>query len=96
MSDQVTKLKQQMVPILQKNGVIKSAIFGSYARGSEDTNSDVDLLVELPQGATLIDLVGLKQDLEEVLLKKVDVVTYDALNKRIRSYVQKDLITIYG
>lgn len=96
MSDQVFKLKQKIIPILQKNGVVSSSIFGSYARGDEKPDSDIDLLVEMPSNASLIELSGLKQDLEEVLSKRVDVVTQGAINSRLKPFIEKDLINIYG
>lgn len=96
MSDQILKLKQKIVPVLQKNGVISSSIFGSYARGEERPNSDIDLLVEMAPNSTIIDLSGLKQDLEEALSKKVDVVTTGAINSRLKPYIEKDLVSIYG
>jgi predicted nucleotidyltransferase len=94
MSDQIVKLKQKIVPVLQKNGVISSSIFGSYARGEEKSESDIDLLVELPKGSTLLDHVHLKLELEDLLGKKVDVVTVGAINSRLKPYINRDLINI--
>lgn len=70
------EIKQKSIPVLKEAGVTRSSIFGSYVRGEQKEESDIDILVDLPRGKTLIDLVGLKQDLEEKLQKRVDVVTY--------------------
>jgi predicted nucleotidyltransferase len=67
---------------------------GSYARGDHTEESDIDLLVEMPEGTSLIDFAGLKLDLEDELGKKVDLVSYDSINKRIKPYIEKDVIQI--
>ena len=54
------QIKAKTLPLLKKEGVTRSAIFGSYARGEEREDSDIDLLVELPKGKSLLDLVGLE------------------------------------
>lgn len=74
-------------PILQKYGVIKSDLFGSYARGDFNDQSDVDILVDIPKGTSLFDLIYLKEDLEKSLAKKVDIVTYRSVNKHVSKYI---------
>ena len=68
----------------------KLGVFGSYARGENDATSDLDILVEFGVQISLLDLVGLEQDLSEMLGIKVDLVTERALSKYIRPYVEKD------
>ncbi len=84
------QIVKEALPVLEKAGVTKAALFGSYVRGDNTTNSDVDILVDLPRGKTLFDLVGLKQDLEEVLQKKVDVVEYEGLHPLLKNSILKD------
>ena len=67
-------------------------IFGSYARGEATENSDVDILVEFSKGATLLDLAGLGNFLEEKLERKVDVVSQRAIRKEIRHSIYKDMV----
>ncbi len=62
----------------------RAAIFGSFARGEAKANSDVDLLIEYrAKGKSLFDLVDLKLELEEILGRKVDIVTYDSILLKI-------------
>ncbi len=68
------------------------AIFGSYARGDNHPDSDLDLLVDLDDGADLFDLVGLQQFLEDKLGCGVDVVPRDSLRKELRASVFSDAI----
>ena len=69
-------------------------IFGSYARGDDREESDVDVLVDFEAGADLFDLVGLGLFLEEKLHHKVDIVPQDSLRKEIRPYVLRDLVCL--
>ena len=67
-------------------------IFGSYARGEFGADSDLDLLVDFDDGASLFDLVGLGQYLEGVLGCKVDVVSRRSLREEFRASVLNDMI----
>ena len=82
-------IKHKALPILKAAGVTKSSIFGSYVRGEQREDSDIDMLVELPKGKNLLDLVDLQQKLEEALNKKVDINTYNALYAPLRESVYK-------
>ncbi len=62
-------------------------VFGSVARGEETAGSDVDLLVEMDETRSLLDTVGLVQDLQEALGRKVDVVTENALHRLLQSKI---------
>jgi uncharacterized protein len=79
---------------LQRKFFVKSlAIFGSYARGEQTPESDIDLLVEFnkPVGIEFIDLIIY---LEEFFKKPVDLVTKNGLKNSLRPYVEKDLIYV--
>jgi predicted nucleotidyltransferase len=57
------KMKSEIIYILKNHSVIHAALFGSFARGEASEQSDIDLLVELPESKSLLDLVELKLDL---------------------------------
>jgi len=69
-------------------------IFGSYAREDQSDESDVDILVKFLPGATLLDLTGLGNFLEQKLNIKVDVISDRAIRDEIKPYINKDLIVI--
>ena len=70
------------------------AVFGSYARGDNHADSDLDLLVDLDAGANLFDLVGLQFFLEDKLGCKVDLVPQRSLRKELRATVFSEMISL--
>lgn len=87
MDASIQNVKKKITPILQRYGVKKAAIFGSFVRGEAKEASDIDILVKLGKDKSLLDLVGLKLDLEETLKRKVDVLTYDSLHPLLRDRI---------
>lgn len=90
----IDSIKLKILPTLKAAGVIRASIFGSVARGESGPASDIDLLVELPKGKSLFDLIALKLQLEEILGIKVDLATPGSLSSRVRPFIQKDLISV--
>lgn len=91
---QIEEIKKKVVPVLREAGVIRSSIFGSYARGEQSDKSDIDMLVEVPKGTGLFTFIGLNHKLEDVLNKKVDLGTYNSLHPMLRDEVLKEQISI--
>jgi predicted nucleotidyltransferase len=87
---ELERLREKIAPILRRLGVRRASVFGSLARGEGDEESDVDLLVELEPGRSLLDLAELKVELEEVLGRMVDVITYDSLHPLFRDRVLRE------
>lgn len=83
----IEEIKKRTVPVLKKHKVRRASLFGSVVTGDTKKGSDIDLLVELPLTASLFDLAGLKLDLEEMLGKKVDVLTYNSLNPLLKNRI---------
>jgi predicted nucleotidyltransferase len=90
----VEEIRNKVRPTLKKYKVKKAGIFGSVVRGEATDNSDVDILVELPDQASLFDLAGLKIDLEELLGKKVDVLTYNSLYHLLKEQILNEEVAI--
>ena len=80
-------IKIKIVPLLKKKGIKKAGIFGSYARGEQRKNSDVDILVELNKKIRGFEFFGLQDEISNKLGKKVDLVTYKSLNHLIKEEV---------
>lgn len=95
-NQKIKELKEKIIPILKANDVVRSSVFGSFARGEDTPKSDIDLLVELKGAKGLFFFVGLKRKLEETLNRKVDLLTYDSIHHLLKDYIYKDEIQIYG
>ncbi len=75
----------------KKYGVKRIGVFGSYSRGEQRKNSDVDILVEFEKPIGLIDFIRLQEYLESLLGVKVDLVTKGALKKRIKERILQEV-----
>ena len=95
MVNSLEEVKKLAIPVLKRYGIKKAAVFGSFARGDAKENSDIDLLVKYKEGTSLFDVVRLQNDLETVLGRKVDLVSYDFIDKYIKERVLKESISLY-
>jgi len=94
-----------MITEIQKNIIIntimpfhpvKIGIFGSAARGDNTESSDIDILYLLKDAVGLFNLVRMKDNLEERLNKKVDLVSENYIHPNLKSYIMNDLKIIYN
>jgi predicted nucleotidyltransferase len=88
--NQITKYKEQL---REKFNVKKIGIFGSYSRGEERINSDVDILVEFIESPGW-EFYDLKEFLEEILGKKVDLITENGLRLQMKDRILNEVIYI--
>ncbi|MDI6889896.1 MAG: nucleotidyltransferase family protein [Thermodesulfovibrionales bacterium] len=88
----ITTLKSLEEQIRKEYKAEIIGIFGSYTRGEQKESSDVDILARFLEGASLLDLVGLANFLEEKLNLKVDIVPADTIREEIRENVLKEAI----
>jgi predicted nucleotidyltransferase len=84
----------EILDVARRHGARNVRVFGSLARGEGGEDSDLDLLVTLGEGRSLLDLVGLKQDLEELVQRPVDVVTERALSPYLRERVLSEAVPL--
>ena len=81
---------REILEVAHRHGARRVRVFGSYARGQQTPESDIDLLVELEPGRDLFDLVELKRELEARLHRRVDVLTEQSLSPYIRDEVLQE------
>ena len=86
--------REEILRIAAKHGARNVRVFGSVARGEADDQSDIDFLVDMEPGRSLLDRAGLLVDLEELLGRKVDVATERVLKPRIRDRVFREAVSI--
>lgn len=92
--DMIQMHRDEIIKVAMMHGARNIRVFGSVARGEADEKSDVDFLVDLESGRSLLDLGGLLMDLKDVLGRDVDVVTERGLNPRIRDQVLREAVAL--
>lgn len=86
--------RDAILSLAREHGATRVRVFGSMARGDARVDSNVDLLVELEEGRSLLDLGALLMDLQDLLQRKVEVLTEAALHPRIRERVLREAIPL--
>jgi predicted nucleotidyltransferase len=87
-------MREIIVRIAASSGAHNVRVFGSVARGEDVESSDIDFLVTLDPGRTLLDLSRIEERLENLLGRRVDVVTEGALREPIRSTALREAIRV--
>jgi hypothetical protein len=90
------RILDQIVNRLKKQGATKIAIFGSYARGEEKPDSDVDVIVEFSERQSLLELVRMERELYEALGVKVELLTEKSISPYLIDSVKQEMEVIYG
>ncbi|MBK8920836.1 MAG: nucleotidyltransferase domain-containing protein [Saprospirales bacterium] len=89
------KLKS-IATYFQDKPVLRAYLFGSYARGEADRNSDIDILVELDYSKKIgLAFFGMQMDLEALLNKKVDLLSTEGISPHVKPYIELDKTLIY-
>ena len=92
--ERVNSLREEILATATKHGARNVRLFGSVARGEAGADSDVDMLVELDPGRSLLDLSGLLLDLEDLLGCSVDVATENGLHWYVRDKVLREAVPL--
>lgn len=90
----IEEIRRAVLPVLRKYGVKRASLFGSLVRGEMDEKSDIDILVEFEGRKSLLNLAGLKMELEEKLKREVDVLTYKSLHPLLREKILEEKVDI--
>ena len=91
---EIENIKMKIIPVLKEYKVTRAGIFGSYARGKQKKNSDIDILIKIHNDAGLLTLISLKLDLQKAVKRKVDIVEYETIRKELRKQILNDEIKI--
>ena len=91
----IEDIKNAVITHSTKYPIKNIGLFGSYARGEADEESDIDLLVEFEDRISLMKVIGLKARLETDLKKKVDLVEPDSIDADVATALAKDLVILY-
>lgn len=86
--------RNDILRLASEHGAHHVRVFGSLARGEAGPSSDVDLLVQMDSGRSLLDLIELTQELESVLQRKVDVLTDEGLSPYLKARIQAEAVPL--
>ncbi len=93
----IKQIAEKMAPVFEKYALEYAGIFGSYARGDEKEESDVDILFRRgSKKLSLLDHIGMKDEISDILNKKVDLVSESAIIPYFKDHIFNDLRVIYG
>lgn len=95
LKEEVLKKTDVFRTIAMAHGVTSARLFGSAARGEEGKDSDIDFVVELEPGRSLLDVVALQEDLAQLFDRAVDVVPEKSLKPRLREVVRRESFRIF-
>lgn len=94
MSNQIDDLKELIISILKRHDVKRASFFGSIVREELTEDSDLDILIEFEGEKSLLDLVGLKLELEEIVQRKVDLITYNSIHPLLKNQILSEQVKI--
>ena len=86
--DDLRSRRHEILSLASRHGARDIRVFGSVARGEDRPDSDIDFLVDVDQGRSLLDVIALEQELEELLGRHVDVLTVGGLSP----YLQEGIL----
>jgi predicted nucleotidyltransferase len=94
MDSSLEENRSDILRIAANHGARDVRVFGSRARGQAHRDSDLDLLITLEKGKSLLDIVAIKQDIEDLLGYKVDVVTEAAISPYMRDRILEEAVPL--
>ncbi|HHI87626.1 MAG TPA: hypothetical protein ENK03_01635 [Candidatus Cloacimonetes bacterium] len=89
------EIEKQLIAFLVNAGARKIGIFGSYAQGTADTSSDIDLLVEFVNIKSLLELVKIERELSELIKMKIDLLTENSISPLLIDRIKAEEQVIY-
>lgn len=92
--EQVRARRGDILQLAERYGMLRVRVFGSVARGEANAQSDIDFLVEVERGRSLLDLAGFELDLKDLLGCKVDVITEGGISPYIEKRVLREAVVL--
>jgi len=93
-ADLIRSRRSEILRIAERHGATRVRLFGSVARGEADEQSDVDFLVDMERGRSLLDRAALMLELEQLLKRRVDVATERGLRESLRKEILQEAVPL--
>ncbi len=91
-----SEIYKKIYKFLKNQGARKIAVFGSYVREEETPQSDIDIIVEFTERKSLLEIVGIEQELSEKLGMKVDLLTEKSISPYLIDQIKKEMVEVSG
>lgn len=91
----IEDIRNRLVPIFSKYGLLKAAIFGSYAKKQAKEDSDVDLLVTIDESFDIEKYLKFETAVKRALKKRIDILEFRCISQVIRDEILKEAVTLY-
>ena len=88
-------IQERIKTFLKGHGARMIALFGSFARGEEGPDSDIDIIVEFSGRKSLLDVIGMEQELSDILGTKVEILTEKAISPYLIDRIRKEMVVIF-
>jgi len=90
-------LEEELAEVCQRNDIVFMAIFGSFVKGEQDVESDIDIAIEFDKDSrkTLLDLVRIEEELTEIFGRKVDLGVFSSINPYVIDDVKREMRVLY-
>jgi hypothetical protein len=90
----IQEISAKTIPILKSYGISRAGLFGSAARNDMRADSDIDILVDINANIGLLEFIGIKQELEQQLGRKVDLIEYQTIKPLLKDKILQNQITL--
>jgi uncharacterized protein len=90
------EIKDTIIKILREYGAIKISIFGSFARGEERPESDIDIIVKFDKPKSLLQLIHIEEEIKNAVQHNIDLLTENSINPYLIDSIRRDEVVIYG
>jgi len=90
------EIKDPIITILRGYGAIKISIFGSFARGEERPESDIDIIVRFDKPKSLLQLIHIEEEIKNAVQHNIDLLTENSINPYLIDAIRRDEVVIYG
>ena len=90
----IDNVRDKILPVLRRYEVKQASFFGSIVKGKWSKTSDIDILVKLSDELSLFDFIGLKNELEDTVGRKVDLVEYETIKEGLKERILSEQVPI--
>jgi len=96
MSEVPDEVKKKIISVLTGHGAVKISIFGSFARGEERPESDIDIIVRFEPPKSLLQLIRIEEEVKIAVNRNIDLLTENSISPYLADTIRRDEVVIFG